>query len=224
MGIVHTYLLSPPLRDLLVEDRNRGHVHVMSAFPRVADDEPRAAMGILWHVDVRRRMLTVQSSVAPASPALLGDCQSIDDARIPAAGDELEVRILISCQKTPPSRVPESLRAELKERPEGHTPGSPLPPGKGRAYRSRPIVVPEEERLTWLARIFGRHGLRVAEEALDVSHLLHANLGARGHGIPAVEVTARGTVEDLPAFAHALHTGIGKGRTYGLGLLRTRLP
>ncbi|GAA2094530.1 type I-E CRISPR-associated protein Cas6/Cse3/CasE [Brevibacterium salitolerans] len=224
MPHLHTYLVSPPLRDLLVKDRKRGHVHVMSAFPWVNDDAPRAAMSILWHIDARRRLLTVQSSRAPTAPALLGDRQSVEDMKDPAAGNELELQVLIACQKTPPSQVPESLRAQLKERPEGHTPGTPMPPGKGRAYRSRLVVVPEKERLTWLARTFERNGLRVAEEALDVSPLLHANLGRRGRGIPAVEVTARGTVVDVPAFTRALRTGIGKGRTYGLGLLRTRRP
>lgn len=222
MSLIHTYLVSPPTRDLLIRDRNRGHVHVMSAFPRVTDDAPRASMEILWHIDARHGVLTVQSKIPPTQPGLLGDCQSVEELSTPTAGDELGVQVLIACQKTPPSQVPASLRAQLKARTDGKAPGTPRLPGEGRAYRSRTIVVPEDERLTWLSRVFARSGLRVAEEALDVSPLLHANLGSRGRGIPAVEITARATVEQVPEFTHALHLGVGKGRSYGLGLLRTQ--
>nr|WP_245935280.1 type I-E CRISPR-associated protein Cas6/Cse3/CasE [Acidipropionibacterium virtanenii] len=194
----------------------------MSAFARIEGDAPRASMGILWHIDRHRSILTVQSDAPPAHPGLLGDLQRVHEVAIPSAGDELEIKVLLACQKTPPSQVPRALRAQLKARTDGEQPGTPHAPGQGRAYRSRSVTVPEEERAAWLSHVFDRHGLWVEEKTLEVSSLRHANLGKHGRGIPAVEVTTRAIVERAPEFTHALQHGVGKGRTYGLGLLRTR--
>lgn len=223
MPLLYSYRTSPPIRDLLVHDRNHGHVHVMSAFPRVPGDTPRSSMGILWYIDEHRRILTVQSETPPTQPGLLGDIQSVDDVVLPATGDELEIRVLIACQKTPLSQVPPSLRTQLKARLDGEAHGAPRAPGQGRAYRSRSVIVPEAERAAWVSHVFARNGLWVEEKTLEVSSLHHADLGRPGRGIPAVEVITRAIVEQVPEFTHALQSGVGKGRTYGLGLLRTRV-
>lgn len=222
MLLLYSYRTSPPMRDLLVQDRDRGHVHVMSAFPRVSGDAPRSSMGVLWHIEPGRRILTVQARVQPTHTGLLGDLLSVDELSLPVSGEEREIKVLLACQKTPPSKVPQSLRSDLKARADGLGPGATRPPGEGRTYRSRPVVVPEDERVPWLLRTFARHGLLLQEKTVEISALHHANLGKRGRGIPAVDVTARGIVEQAAESTRALQVGIGKGRTYGLGLLRTR--
>ncbi|MGV1006260.1 MAG: type I-E CRISPR-associated protein Cas6/Cse3/CasE [Candidatus Nanopelagicales bacterium] len=200
--------VSPYLRDVLVENRERAHSHVMSAFPRAVNDEsPRSELGILWHLDHAAAVLTVQSRTPALYPGLLGDVGNVSTVLTPSEEARVHVRLFCNVQKTPPSYVPPELGRVVRER-------------TGKAYRSRLVIVPEEERLDWAVRRLERSGLRADPATVTVGRVSSARLGRRDHNIPAAELVARATVYDATLLAKAIGNGVGKGKNYGLGLLR----
>lgn len=201
-------VVSPYVRDALTENRERAHSHVMSAFERTVDTEsPRSQLGILWHLDSAAALLTVQSSRPALRAGLLGDVQSTSRVSAPSKGAKVHVRLFCNIQKTPPSRVPLELRQLVRAQ-------------TGKAYRSRLVIVPEEERLHWAVRRLERAGLLADPATVTVGRVGPAQLGGRGQSIPAAELTARATVHDPALLAEAIGNGVGKGKNYGLGLLR----
>ncbi|SDC20960.1 CRISPR system Cascade subunit CasE [Sanguibacter gelidistatuariae] len=197
--------ISPVVRDTLESNRNRGHVHIMTGFARGLGRSPRAAAGVLWHLDTRRNELLVQSTEPAQRPDILGAVirsRSIDS---PTLGQAVTVKVSIACLKTPPSDVPVELRGELQ---------------KGKCYRSRTVVVPEAERAAWALRRLTAIGLDVVAESLMLSRLHHASLGGSQRGIPYVDLSVEARVQDPVALHGAMVNGVGKGRSYGLALLR----
>lgn len=214
MGSAHTTLhrlvavVSPYVRDVLTEDRERAHNHIMSAFPRaIGNKSPRAELRILWHLNPTAARLTVQSEVPALRPGLLGDVQSTAQVDTPHGGTELRVRLFCNAQKTPPSRVNSELHRLVRTQ-------------TGKAYRSRLVIVPEEERVDWAVRRLERAGLLADPATVTVGRVRPARLGGRGQSIPSAELAARATVHDSAWLADAIRNGIGKGKNYGLGLLR----
>jgi hypothetical protein len=202
-----TTVVSPYLRDMLIENRERAHTHVMSAFPRATNDEsPRSELGVLWHLDHALALLTVQSRVPALQPGLLGDVRSVSNVDTPAAGTRVRVRLFTNLQKTPPARLSPELARMVKEQ-------------SGRAYRSQMVIVPEEERSIWAVRRLERAGLRADLATVVVGRVAPARLRGRGQSIPAAEITAEAVVENAELLAKAIGSGIGKGKNYGLGLL-----
>lgn len=200
--------VSPYVRDALTENRERAHSHVMSAFQRTGNDEsPRSELGILWHVDPAAALLTVQSKVRALNPGLLGEIRSTCEVASPVEGEHVQVRLFCNVQKTPPSRVSPELHRVVKAQ-------------TSKAYRSRLVIVPEDERPGWAVRRLERAGLLVDPVAVTVGHVGSARLGGRGQSIPAAELTARAVVHDSALLAEAIGNGVGKGKNYGLGLLR----
>lgn len=209
------YLISPPVRELLTRHRKHGHVHVMSAYRSGLGSSPRKKLNLLWYVAPAADLLTVQASEPPVWPGKLGEVHSSGTVTYPYEGDLVEIVVERSCQKTPPSHTPEALRAEL----ERHGPdGLKL----GKAYRSRPVIVPETERPEWAVGRLAAIGLAPHRETVRVGPLAFAGLGSQRRGIPYVEIRAHAHVADADKFAGALDAGTGKGRNYGLGLIRVR--
>lgn len=206
VGIMHTTIIrcSPMVAAAITENRERGHVHTMGAHPRLITSSPRAETGTLWSLDPSSRVLTVQSKAALAQPQVLGEVLESNQVAPPRNGASGVVSVAIACQKTPPSPVPEALRASLKQGP---------------AYRSRLVIVPEDERPEWAARRLRAIGLAVDNSTLTVSALDTARLGGKGRGIPFVTVSSTVQVIDEDTFAQRLETGLGKGKNYGLGLI-----
>jgi len=187
----------------------------MSAYRSGVGPSPREKLGLLWHIAPAASLLTVQASEPPVWPGKLGEVHGSKTLEQPTEGDLVEVVVERSCQKTPPSRLPDDLRAELEQHgPDGRK--------LGRAYRSRPVIVPEAERPGWAAGRLAAIGLRPRPDSIRIGPLAYAALGGRRRGIPYVEIRALAEVTDAAAFAKALTTGTGKGRNYGLGLVRCR--
>lgn len=200
--------VSPYLRDVLVEDRQRAHSHIMSAFQRaVSDESPRSELGVLWYIDPAAAILTVQSRVPALHAGLLGDVRDASKVPAPCEGAQVRVRLFCNIQKTPPSRVPPELGRLVREQ-------------TGKAFRSRLVIVPEEERLDWAVHRLERAGLRPDPTTVTVGRVGSARLGRRDHNIPAAELTAHATVDDATLLTKAIGNGVGKGKNYGLGLLR----
>ena len=206
MSLCQTRLaISPIVKDAINRNRDQGHVHTLSAFPRGLGSSPRAAAGVLWHLDPGRNELVVQSTMPVEHPEILGAVIESHTVSSPEVGDTVKVRLSIACLKTPPSDVPVELRAELQ---------------KGRSYRSRTIVVPEDERASWALRRLAAIGLTPLASSLTLSRVNHAPVGGSRRGIPYVDLSVVADVQDQVRFYAAMADGIGKGRSYGLALLR----
>ena len=190
---------------VLAKDAQRGHGLVMSALPQGLGARPREAARCLWLWDDSRRELVVQTSVA-LEVAALGRLRSSHIVTAPRVGALTKFTVPLACQKTPPAAVPLELRSHLK--------------ASGPSYRSRLVTVPEDERPAWFARRMQRHGLHVDLTSLRLSGLSVVELGARGGRFPAVTFEGEGIVADPAAFSAALVSGVGKGKNFGLGLVR----
>lgn len=190
-----------------LRDRNVGHAVVMAVLPRDLGADPRSAVDALWRYDPADGTLVVQAS-CPIRTDLIGEVLVTSPEPTPEVGTRWHIDVEMNCQKTPPSQVPVELRAALK--------------AGGRAYRSRSVVVPEDERASWCLKRLARHGLELDPEPLQIGELRYADLGRRGGGIPFVRVRGTGTVVDSAAWTAALTRGIGRGRSFGLSLVLTQ--
>lgn len=205
-------------------ERDRAHIHLLRAFPRNLGPTPRASLGLLWHLDDDADTILIQSVFPPTDPHLIGTAEKHTELELPQAGQELDFALDVACQKTPPSNVPEELRATVKSnrvtrqlldpqlRQLGHQPRG--------SYRSAKVTVPEEDRATWLLARLDKIGLRVEPNDVDLGALELAHISRKKGSIPYVSVTFRGKVTDTTALWKAMCTGVSAGKSYGLGLLR----
>lgn len=184
------------------------HALIMKALPdglRAAS--PRSDAQALWHWDASRDVLVVQAA-RPLRGEILGRVLTQEPVVTPAAGDTVQVHVDLAALKTPPADVPVEIRAIIKEH--------------GGAYRSRQVIVPELDRPDWAVRRLQRIGLTAQADALVVSGIAFADLGRRGGRIPFVSLRTTARVDDTDTVRRALLTGVGKGKNFGLGLLRIR--
>lgn len=207
------YATSPPVRDMLAEDRERGHVAVLAAFRNGLGESPRSKLSVLWHIDSRKGILTVQSDEEPERPGILGECISGGVLEAPEAEITVEFTVERSCQKSPRVQISDELRAELERKGDD---GQKIGP----AYRSKLVIVPEEERHGWALSRLDAIGLKTDPVSLTTGTLRYARLGSKRRGIPYVEIKACARVSDASLFAEGVRGGIGKGKNYGLGLIR----
>lgn len=206
MMVSHTLVARPHLV-LAMSDRQLGHRIVTRALPDGVGNDVRAKAHCLWHLEQSTGRLTVQSSM-PVNPEHLGELEGSTPLPTFSLGDWVSVEISLACQFTPPSDVPNELRKVLK--------------AQGRCYRSRRVIVPADRRDDWFVRKLADHGLAVDERTLRLSGVKLAHLGRLGGAIPYLDATCSGAVSDGGAFNDAIAKGIGKGRCYGLSLLRSR--
>ncbi len=86
----------------------------------------------------------------------------------------------------------------------------------------RRVLRTQEERLSWLARKAAQHGFRVlrAEEGQEEQiSAVHPKERGGNLYLDAYRYTGVLQIEDGDAFRAAVQTGIGPGRSYGLGML-----
>lgn len=204
--------LSGPLLRSMDHDRQLGHAHVMSSLPPGLGPQPRRSAGVLWHVDQAAEVLIVRYPRLPSGATNLG---VITEVREVLNRGHLRIEVAMNIQKTPPTRIPPGVQAELRAANEAA--------GRGKAFRSRLVIVPEDERPVWIIkRLLRTAGFAVDPASLTISRTYTANLGPRrGGAIPYVEVTATGVPVEQEKFDAALAQGIGKGKNFGLGLIKT---
>ncbi|MBW3085832.1 hypothetical protein KEM60_02043 [Austwickia sp. TVS 96-490-7B] len=205
MNVVTRSIELPEVLAHAMRDRQVGHAVITKALPDDIGPSPRAAANALWHLDEATRQLTVRSTL-PLDWSILGSAQSIDTSPTYSAGDRLHLDLSLDCQFTPPADVPPELRQVVKS--------------GGRCYRSRRVTVPEERRTSWLIGKLAARGFEVDAASLTMSSVLSADLGRRGGAIPYVDISCDGTVTDADAFTKAVAEGVGKGKNFGLGLVR----
>lgn len=191
------------LLDERLDDRQVGHKSVMAALPPDLGPQPRSTQNVLWwrHPDDERLYVQADCDVRGD---ILGEVVGEESLRTARVGSRWRIDVDFDCQKTPPSQIPPELHEILKN---------------GRCYRSRKVVVPVESRREWAIARLARSGFSVDEGSLAIGPLAYADLGRRGGGIPFVRVQATGEVSDATAWSGALQRGIGKGKSFGLGLV-----
>lgn len=208
MDVTQTTITPFPLLVPRMGDRQMVHALIMKALPDALDtNSPRSDAKALWHWDPAQRLLRVQAA-RPFRAELLGEVLAQESTVDPEADATVDLRLDVAVLKTPPSQVPEEIRAVVKEH--------------GGAYRSRQVIVPAEERASWAARRLERGGFVAAPETLALSDVAFADLGRRGGRIAYVSLSATARVADVEAAHRAVIDGIGKGKNFGLGLVRIR--
>lgn len=186
----------------LREDRALGHRAVMSlllddVLPR---ERPRQAAGLLWHVSPAGNMV-LRSAVEPESARNGVELFELEQREI-ATGDRISIEIEMDCSYAAGAHVPDELWS-----------------AGVRWSRGRVVEVPADRLGEWLDAKFGRAGL--AEVSIEHCLRGHARVGLRsGYRRPTVAVAAQATVADSDQFGLALTEGLGRGKSYGLGLLR----
>jgi len=203
--------------DMLAE-RRTGHRMAMQLWGDVESTVhrgARATVGCLWNVtasDLRTQTATllVRSQHRPERRVPWATEQTTVETSIPARGAQVSFDVTIAAMYTPRSDVPEEWQIELKKGADG----SARPPGQGLAYRNNQVPVPLDRLQTWAERKLDQIGIRgtVVAEPAAVARIKH---GAK-LSTARVRVTDVVTEDDLVA---AVRNGIGKGRSYGLGLV-----
>lgn len=202
-------------------DRDAGHRMIMGLWdhlPRSADKGPRSTSSILWHptsLDPERGtgQIVVRSTRRPGRlPFWLRDL-NIEDSQAPSGSLTLQVSLVATY--TPMStEVTEPMRAVLKAGADG----TARRPGEGLAYRRDPVRVPDERLDDWVRSKLTRNGFKV--DSADVLGQSVISLRRRGGGLPVTTFRLIGEVVDQAAFTSAWHGGIGRGRSFGVGMLR----
>ncbi|MFI5756845.1 type I-E CRISPR-associated protein Cas6/Cse3/CasE [Streptomyces sp. NPDC051569] len=181
------------------------HRTIMRLAPHDLGDRARERAGVLFRLDENEdgATLLVQTRIPPRLGELpngYGRADSRDLApmfKALAVGTQVRYRIAANASKR--------LRPSAEQEEKGHTRGNVVP-------------LHGEEATAWWSR-------RSAESGLDVHTVLATSLrpaqvrkgpGPR-HALTRFDGTA--TVTDPEALAHAVVTGIGKGKPYGAGLL-----
>lgn len=181
------------------------HQRIMQAFPDEQPEQPRARWNVLFRQEPDSSIVLVQSAIAPswahlASPYL---SQPPQLTAVDFATSRME-----------PGRV---LQFRLKANPSK------------RDNQSRKLIgmFHQPDQLAWLERQAQQHGFKL----LGVDVMPTPNVfGVKAKGKPPIRmltVMYQGILQitDSAQFMQALQQGIGRGRSYGCGLLSiARLP
>ncbi|MHB1773203.1 MAG: type I-E CRISPR-associated protein Cas6/Cse3/CasE [Acidimicrobiales bacterium] len=178
------------------------HRRVMSLWPDTDSTTPRAHWGVLWR-EIEGGMIRIRAGTKPSEERgrggfhLVGECRTVGPDII---RDGSLVRFGLVGNMT--------RRKSVR--------------GLGECSRGPREVLEEDECPVWVTRKLGESGLEVVDMAFG--HL-GAMIGIRGHAMVTVsgrEVVGTARVSDERAAWAAYSDGIGRGRSYGLGLLEIR--
>lgn len=204
----------------LHRDREHAHTAVLSLWHQRTGTTTRAAVGAIWAV-TRADMLTdtgellVRSAVPPErTPKWAKNLTTIDRSDYaPTEGDQLQLTIELETGRTPHVPVPRELEHALKQGANG----TPRAPGQGLAFRARREAVPTNELTTWAGPKLARNGFTA--QAVSVLRTGHLRLPKHRTVHPIATLAISGTVSDPSTYRTSLASGIGKGKSFGLGLL-----
>ena len=205
----------------LHRDREHAHTAILSLWHHRASSA-RAAVGALWTV-THADMLTntghvlVRSTVPPERTPHWAHTLTTTDRSdyTPTTGEPLQLTLELETGRSPHIPVPRELEHALKQGANG----TPRQPGHGLAFRSRRETVPYDELPTWATAKLARHGINTHTVSVLRTGTIHL---PRHHNTihPIATLTISGTITDPETYHHALHKGLGKGKAFGLGLLR----
>ncbi|ACZ31884.1 hypothetical protein Xcel_2871 [Xylanimonas cellulosilytica DSM 15894] len=201
----------------LLSDRTTGHRMTMQLWDQIESTVHRGArahVGCLWRVTgidpvAQTGTLLVRSSTAPTRKVPWAIQQDAAVTELPETGATVDLTVTIAAMYTPMYDVPVEWRENLKAGADG----TARPPGEGLSYRSKQVPVPSDRLQEWSVTKLKRLGVDgdVVAHAAPVVRIKGA-LVATAH----LSVTGA-TVND--GLEQCVRTGIGKGRSYGLGLV-----
>ncbi len=174
------------------------HQRIMQGFPNEQRHQPRADWNILYRQEPGSQIILVQSDIVPGWNRLPQDYLEHHDTKSLAL---MLTHIMVGM----------TLQFRLKANPSKREHGT----GKTRAINHR------AEQVAWLERQAAHHGFNL----LDVDVVPVPNIYGRkvktSAPIKIIGVLYQGAlqVSNPELFTHALRCGIGRGRSYGCGLL-----
>lgn len=203
----------------MLADRDLGHRAVMELWGQHGSNNARSKLGVLWAVtsaDLAAHAGTVhvRSNIPPEQkPSWQRDVTTTRYETYASTGTSVDCCIELAAQKSPSVPMPEDLRRDLKAGADG----TPKPPGQGKCWRPNRVRVPDNEIHQWAEAKLIRNGLQLYE--LNILRRHNVRLAKRHASYPVVKIHAKGTVTDVTAWHHALSEGIGKGKSFGTGLV-----
>jgi CRISPR system Cascade subunit CasE len=174
------------------------HQRIMQGFPDEQRNQPRADWNILYRQEPDSQIVLVQSDITPDWHRLPQDYLEHHETK--------SLALMLTHIK-----AGMTLQFRLKANPSKREHGT----GKTRAITHR------TEQVAWLERQASQHGFKL----LDVDVIPVPNIYGRKAKTPAsikiVGVLYQGAlqVSNPELFTQALRCGIGRGRSYGCGLL-----
>lgn len=202
-------------------DRDTAHRMVMNLWGQLDRDQnkgARATASILWALraldaEAGTGTVAVRSTLRPERiPPWV---QSVTAAPTDVPTGTAELTVYLAAIYTPASsEVTDQMHQMLKAGANGQ----PRLAGQGLAYRRDPVPVPDDTLHEWVTKKLRRVGFEIAEVSKTVRS--HASLRRRGGGYPVVTAHIAGTIEDHDAFDTAWRNGVGKGKSFGLGMLQ----
>jgi CRISPR system Cascade subunit CasE len=175
------------------------HQRIMQAFPDEQQENPRAHWNVLFRQEPNSSIVLVQSSVEP-NWTHLSNCYLIQPPNLASVD--------FAASRLEPRRV---LQFRLKANPSK------------RDKQSRKLIgmFHQTDQIAWLERQANQHGFKL----LGVDVIPTPNVfGVKEEGkapIRILTVMYQGILEiaDSALFINAMQQGIGRGRSYGCGLL-----
>lgn len=184
-------------------DRGRGHRFVMSL---LADDlattTPRESTSTTWRVEPGNGELVISTCAGITDPRI----HTITDLPQLTDGDRVTIAVDLEAVHRRAVHIEPEVYAEIRAA------GIPI-----RVPRS---AVPREEVAMWAEKLLATRGFRV--EVLDHLELPSRSWRPqrRGGALNVARLRAPATVVDAAAAADALARGVGRGLSFGCGLIR----
>jgi CRISPR system Cascade subunit CasE len=183
-------------RDLA--DAHKLHQRIMQGFPDEQHQQPRAEWNILYRQEGDSSVLLVQSDITP------------DWSRLPSgylANHNTKSLALMLNQL----EVGKQLQFRLKANPSK------------RDHLTRKIIglTKRSEQIEWLERQSARSGFKVLSVDVMPTPDIYGRKSKAPQPIKIFSVLFQGALQitDVELFTQALRQGIGRGRSYGCGLL-----
>ncbi|MDF5820705.1 type I-E CRISPR-associated protein Cas6/Cse3/CasE [Corynebacterium felinum] len=170
-------------------------------------ESPRSDAELLWHFDITSRVLTVRHHEKATFTKPKGTTE-LASQQFTAPTGALSAHVLVARQYSP--SVPRNLELEEFMKSQGFAIKRP---------RSRLTPVPVSNLENWARQVFQRQGLTITDLSVTQTDSIYLSRIRKKESIPTASIvlTAEGENNTLSTL---LRTGIGRGRNYGLGLIR----
>lgn len=190
------------LAKVIQKDRNIGHTLTMSMLPSGILDStsPRQDAGILWHLKGNNLLVQYNENLSLQSQRRDISIEDIlHDSIAHKEGDTINLFIEMEASYAKITPYPEEF---LKDNPDFRI---------GRGKRTN---VPDDMMHEWIDKKLTTAGLSSQKTMVTTE-----NVKIKGRNIKIAKICGEFIIEDSNKFTQALKTGIGKSKSYGLGLI-----
>lgn len=196
--------LDPLLHGVAARDLHKMVMRMIDADDLDAQ-RPRADAGVLWRRDNATLTVRVRPDITLDVPARLGCVVIARDIAETAPGDTVAINVLCNRQYTPRVPIPPEVRALAHS-------------ASGAALRpARMVPVGPESLDEWAGKRLARAGVTVTEYRAEVADDVTLDNHRTRQRVPAARI--RATVAGGGATNALLTRGLGRAKSYGLGLV-----